>query len=435
MARNAPVFLPFFGIDQSDAHLASAVRRPLQAPGVVTLPPRLVSRRTALAALAFASADVRALSSRPILVAIDAEFGHPTSTSAQAIRLGAQLALDEINAAGGALGRPMALEVRDNRGVPTRAVQNVRELAANTDVVAVMTGKFSPAVIECVPVAQELHVPLLAAWSAADGITESKQRPNFVFRLSLRDEWAMAAMVGHARRRLRAQRLAILLPNTAWGRSSLAAAERHLARERSAALVFVGWYNWGDASLAEPYGKALAAGAQALLLVANEAEGAILVNELARRPSAERLPVAAHWGVTGGRFHAVAADALRALDFSVVQSYSFVGANDAVARRVLAALRDRHGVADARQVDAPVGVAHAFDLTHLLAKAVAQAGSTDRAQVRTALERLGPHQGLVRRYARPFTADRHEALDAAQAFMATYDRDGVLVPASARGAA
>ena len=400
----------------------------------MTLHPRFVSRRAALATLAFAAVDARALPPRPVLLAIDAEFGHPTSTSAQAIQLGAQVALDEINAAGGVLGRPMALELRDNRGVPTRAVQNMRELAAHPDVVAVMTGKFSPAVIECVPVAQELRIPLLAAWSAADGITETKQRPNFVFRLSLRDEWALAAMVGHARRRLRAQRLAILLPNTAWGRSSLAAAERHLARGRGAALVFVGWYNWGDTSLAEPYGKARAAGAQALLLVANEAEGSILVNEMARLPAAERLPVAAHWGVTGGRFHATSAEALRVLDFNVVQSYSFVDAHDAVARRVLAALRDRHRVADARQVDAPVGLAHAYDLTHLLAKAIALAGSAERAQVRAALERLGPHQGLVRRYAKPFTADRHEALDATQAFMASYDRDGVLVPVGARGA-
>jgi branched-chain amino acid transport system substrate-binding protein len=144
--------------------------------------------------------------------------------------------------------------------------------------------------------------------------------------------------------------------------------------------------------------------------------------------------VVAHWGVTGGKFYAQTADALRALDFSVVQSYSFVGARDAVARRVLAALRDKHGVADARHVDAPVGLAHAYDLTHLLARAVALARSTERHQVRSALERLGPYQGLVRRYAQPFTPDRHEALDAAQAFMAAYDREGALVPIASRSA-
>jgi branched-chain amino acid transport system substrate-binding protein len=396
-------------------------------------PTRISRRRTlaALAALAGAPSARATLAAneRPMLLAIDAEFSHPSSTSAQAIQRGARIALDEINARGGVLGRPMALEIRDNRGVPARAVQNVRELAALPDVVAVMTGKFSPAVIECLPVAHELRLPLLAAWSAADRITEGQQRPSYVFRLSLRDEWAIAAMVDHARRRRRAQRLAILVPNTAWGRSSQAAAERLMGDRREVQLVHAGWYNSGDTSLLEPYRKARAAGAQALLLVANEAEGSILLNELAQLPPAERLPVVSHWGVTGGRFHTMAAIGLAAVDFDVVQTYSFIGARDPVAQRVLAALRDKYGVAHARAVESPVGVAHAYDLTHLLAKAIARAASADRERVRDALERLGPHQGLVRRYAPPFTPERHEALDARQVFMAAYERDGALVRA------
>lgn len=48
--------------------------------------------------------------SSPILIGIDAEFGVVGSTSAQAIRWGAQIAVDEINADGGVLGgRPLAL--------------------------------------------------------------------------------------------------------------------------------------------------------------------------------------------------------------------------------------------------------------------------------------------------------------------------------------
>jgi branched-chain amino acid transport system substrate-binding protein len=392
----------------------------------------LLTRRRALAALAAAAAGARAQPARPVVLAIDAEFGQPTSTSAQAIQRGAQIAADEVNASGGVLGRPLAIELRDNRGVPTRAMQNVRELAANPDVMAVMTGKFSPAVIECVPLVQELGLPLLAAWSAADGITELRQRPSWVFRLSLRDEWAIAAMVEHALRRLKARRLAMLLPNSAWGRSSLAAAERRVAREHGASLVHAAWYNQGDTTLAEPYRKIRAAGAQALLLVANEAESAILVRELALLDPAERLPVAAHWGLTGGRFTQLAGDGLHALDFTVVQSYSFVGASDPVARRVLAALRAKHGVADARKVESPVGVAHAYDLTHLLARAIVKAGTADRAAVRDALERLEPHQGLVRRYAPAFTVERHEALDAGNAFMAAFEDDDTLVPLAVR---
>jgi branched-chain amino acid transport system substrate-binding protein len=73
-------------------------------------------------------------------------------------------------------------------------------------------------------------------------------------------------------------------------------------------------------------------------------------------------------------------------------------------------------------------VAHAYDMTHLLAQAINAAGSTSRAAVRDALERLPAHQGLVKRYAPPFTPTRHEALGASELLMARYRADGVLVP-------
>lgn len=363
----------------------------------------------------------------PVRVAIDAEFGHATSTSAEAIRRGADIAIDEINRAGGVLGgRPLALEIRDNRGVPPRAVQNVRELAARPDVVAVITGKFSPAVIESVPVANQMKLPLLAAWSAADGIVDNGHRPNYVFRLSLRDDWAIDAMLQRARAK-GARRIGLMLPNTAWGRSSLDAAERRVARDGKLKLLAPAWYNWGDKSLLPAYQQLRQAGADSLLLVANELEGAILVNEMAALAPAERLPVLGHWGVTGGRFFEAARESLAKVDFAVVQTYSFIGRSDPAARRVLAALRERYGVEDARRVDAPVGVAHAYDLVHLLALAIRQAGSAEREKVRDALEALRNHAGLVRHYAQPFTATRHEALDPSVVFLARYAPDGALV--------
>jgi len=181
---------------------------------------------------------------RPILIGIDAEFGHTTSTSAEAIKRGAAIAIDEINRAGGLLGgRPLTLEIRDNRSVPNRAIENMRELAANADVVAVLTGKFSPAVLEVVPIVQKVGLPLLAAWSAADDIVDNGYRPNFVFRLSLRDSWALEVMLRQAAR-VGAKRVGLMVPNTAWGRSSLAAAERHIKYFGDVSLAGVSWYNW-----------------------------------------------------------------------------------------------------------------------------------------------------------------------------------------------
>src|SRR3569623_3676159 len=79
-------------------------------------------------------------------------------------------------------------------------------------------------------------------------------------------------------------------------------------------------------------------------------------------------------------------------------------------------------------IKSPVGVAHAYDMMHILARAIDLAGSTDRAAVRDALEKVPDYRGLVKHYHPPFTAARHEALGPEQLLLARFRADGVLVP-------
>lgn len=371
----------------------------------------------------------------PVLVGLDAEFGHRTSTSAQAVQQGLEIAIAEINQAGGVLGgRPLELVIRDNRSLPARGEDNLRELAAIPDLVAVFGGKFSTVYMEVLPTAHQLGILLMDPWGSADGITEHDYRPSYSFRLSLlKDSWAAPVMLRHALERYQARQLGVFLPNTAWGRSNQAAISR-AAAANGQTLVGEKWYNWGDKSLLDDYQALRAAGAQAIVLVANEAEGSILAREVAALPPAERLPIVSHWGVTGGKFAQLAGPGLDELGFAVVQTYSFVGRDDPAARRVLTALRERYGIPGAEAVKSPVGVAHAYDLMHLLAQATDWAGSTDRAAVRAALENLGPYDGLVRHYDQPFTAERHDALSPAEVFMARMTADDRILPLPRAGA-
>lgn len=369
-----------------------------------------------------------ALAADPVFVGLDAEFGHKTSTSAQAIQQGIEIAMDEINKAGGVLGgRPLKLITRDNRSVTAIGLDNLRELAQLPDLVAVFGGKFSPIYIESLPLVHELGLPLLDPWGSADGITDHQFRPSYTFRLSIKDEWASVALIRFALKQHKATRLGVLLPNTAWGRSNKAALDR-AATNSPVSIVAHRWYNWGDNSLLEDYLSLKAAGAQAIVLIANEVEGAVLVRDIASLPRAQRLPVVSHWGVTGGEFARLSGAALNQVDFAVIQSFSFVGQDTPAARRVLDVLRRKHGVGSARDVKSPVGIAHAYDLTHLLARAIQKAGSTERRRVRDALEQLGPYNGLVGKYPVPFTRDRHDALSPANIFFARYTAADQLLP-------
>jgi branched-chain amino acid transport system substrate-binding protein len=366
---------------------------------------------------------------KPVLIGLDAEFGLANSTSAQAVELGLRAAIREINDAGGVLkGRPLQLVLRDHRSIPARGIRNIEELAAMPDLVAVFGGRFSPVIIEELPKLKETRTLFMAPWSTADGIIDNGMRPNYVFRLSLRDSLAMPMLLNSAAKR-KLVKVGLLLTNTSWGRSNLAAAERFSATNRRVKIVRTAWYNWRDSSLIDKFHDLRKAGVQAVVLVANDDEAATLVREMAALPPEQRLPILSHWGITGGEFVKQAGPALRQVDLSVVQTFSFFQADPAMLKKFLSAAAKVSNVRRIEDIKGPVGVAHAYDLMHILARAIDLAGSTERAAVRDALERVGSHRGLVRRYAPPFTPTRHEALDASNLLMARYRADGVLVPA------
>jgi branched-chain amino acid transport system substrate-binding protein len=290
-----------------------------------------------------------------------------------------------------------------------------------------MCARYSPVVVEVLPEIHRLKVLMLDPWAAADSITDNDYSPSYVFRLSLRDSWALQVMMRHALKS-GARKVGILLPNTEWGRSSLKAAEATASKDTHQEIVATQWYNWGDASMLSRYEAIRKAGADALLFVANDREAVILVKEMAALPKEQRLPIVAHWGLTGGQFFELTGPALKSVNLSVVQTYSFINKNDPVAIKVLNGLKAVTGSNDPRKVVSAVGVAHAYDLVHLLARAIKQANSTDRQAIRNAMERLGPYRGLVRQLDKPFTAKRHDALTIDDVFMASFAEDGAIEP-------
>lgn len=371
-----------------------------------------------------------AAASGPVYIGLDLEIADQTSTSDDAIRLGASVAIDEINRAGGVLGgRKLELMVTDNRSMPARGVENLKKHAEVKGMVAVMTGKFSPVALEQVKHLQALQMILLDPWAAADGIINNGQSPNWAFRLSLSDTMAVKAMLQAAKTR-KFKKIGVLLPNIAWGRSNHQALETALQGRKDLQLVATEWYNWGgvsDPNLASQYRTLRKAGADVVYLVANEREGEQFVRLLAGLPEAERLPVLSHWGVSGGDFHRMAGDALGKVDFSVIQTYSFAEARNARATRLAALATGHFSVNSPANVPSAVGVAHAYDLVHLLAMAIRQANTADPDAVRSALERLPAYDGVLKRYARAFTPGRHEALSESDLYFARYRHDGALL--------
>ncbi len=370
---------------------------------------------------------VSAADPAPIRIGLNADMSSADAESGEAIRRGALVAMEEINAAGGVLGRPLALEVRDHRRNPARGVVNMREFAAQEEVVAVLGGKHTPVILAELEVVHEHGIPYLIPWAAGTQLVDNGHDPNFVFRVSVRDEYAGVFLVDHILER-DFERVGLILEQTGWGRSNELALTLAL-REHGLSPARVEWFNWGERSFAPALARLEEAKADALVFVGNAPDGVSLIQAVLDLPESRRLPVISHWGIAGGDFAEPLGEALSGVDLVFLQTFSFFDPRfPDRADRVALLYQQLFPEADSIvAIKAPTGVAHAYDLVHLLARAVAKAGSPDRSAVRDALESLDHYAGLVRDYAPPFTAERHDALDRGDFRMARF-ANGVIMP-------
>jgi len=80
-----------------------------------------------------------AQSAGPVKLGLSAALTGPFNEFGEGIKRGAEIAIEEWNAAGGVLGRKVELaEVLDDQLIPDRAVQNMRRILDNQDIVAIV---------------------------------------------------------------------------------------------------------------------------------------------------------------------------------------------------------------------------------------------------------------------------------------------------------
>src|SRR5690349_3437131 len=94
--------------------------------------------KTGLSALALAAMSTLALAADPIKIGVSGPFTGGSSSMGVSMRDGVRLAADEINKAGGVLGRPIQLVERDDEAKNERGVQIAQELINKERVTAVV---------------------------------------------------------------------------------------------------------------------------------------------------------------------------------------------------------------------------------------------------------------------------------------------------------
>ncbi|HJV59068.1 MAG TPA: ABC transporter substrate-binding protein [Methylomirabilota bacterium] len=389
---------------------------------------RSASLLVSLSLLCFSAVGAEAQSKEPVKIGLTAAVSGGSAASGEAIKRGLEIAIAEINANGGVLnGRPLQLVVRDDEGQPAKGVTIARELVEREKVTAVFGGLHTPVALAQVAVWHELKTPYMGAWAAGTNITRNGQSPNYVFRVSANDDDADKFLTRYATDVLRKGKPGLLLENTSWGQSNETGLTKWLG-EKGLKAVGVEKFNWGDPDMSPQLLRLKSAGADHVVLVANAPEGAQVVKSRAK--IGWEIPMVSHWGISGGRFAELTGELSDGVAF--LQTYSFFGKQNERGEYVLKALKDKYGVKGPEDVIAPVGTANAYDGLHLVALAIDQAGSTEGAKVRDALESLkAEYKGLIKTYRRPFTAAQHDALTDTDYIMVVW-RAGKIVPLAAK---
>jgi branched-chain amino acid transport system substrate-binding protein len=138
--------------------------------------------RAALAALGLISLAVPAPAQDTIKIGVSQPLTGAFAASGNYVTQGARIAEEEINKAGGVLGKKIELIVEDNKSNPTEAVATAEKLIVR-DRVPVMMGAWSSTLtLAVMPKLEEYKVPMLVETSSSGKITTSGNP--YIFRIS-----------------------------------------------------------------------------------------------------------------------------------------------------------------------------------------------------------------------------------------------------------
>jgi branched-chain amino acid transport system substrate-binding protein len=206
--------------------------------------------RSALKLLLAVTAALAAIAAAPVLAQGTVRIGELNSYKVfpaflEPYRKGMELARDEINAAGGVLGRRLEIVIRDDNGNPGDAVRVAEELLARENV-DVLMGTFASNVgLAVADLARQRKKLFLASEPLTDKIVwQNGNRYTFRLRPST---WMQTSMLVEEAVKLGKKRWAIVYPNYEYGQSATAAF-KELLKARQPDVEFV-------AEQAPPLGK------------------------------------------------------------------------------------------------------------------------------------------------------------------------------------
>jgi branched-chain amino acid transport system substrate-binding protein len=341
-----------------------------------------VRRLVLLAALlSSACGEEKAPDAQGIKIGFYGALTGPTATFALSGKNGTLLAVEQINAAGGVLGKPIVLLAEDDRGEASEAASVVSKLITRDHVVALIGEQASSRTLAAAPVAQSYGVPMISPTSTNVEVTK---KGDYIFRACFIDPYQGRVLAVFARDNLKASTAALLVDVRSDYSVGLAEAFRSDFESRGGRIVHELKYSEGDSDFSAQLTAIRPSKVDVIVVPGYYTDAGLIARQARSLGLAATLLGADGWD--SPKLVEIGGQAMEGAYFS--NHYSVDDPSPAV-RAFVEAYKARYG-AEPDSI-----AASSYDATRLLADAITRAGSTEGKRIRDALASTRDFPGVT----------------------------------------
>ena len=355
-----------------------------------------------------------------IKIGVYGPFSGGSAPMGVSMRNGAKIAVEEINAAGGVLGKQITLVDRDDEAKNERGGQIMQELLDKEGVVAVLGPANTGVANASTQYTNQKKIPQIINIAAGAKVNEffATNPENYIFRIAANDDIQSKVIVGQALKR-GAKKPALLCDDTNYGQNGREKMEAVLAAA-GVKPVYVGKFKLKDSDMTAQLQEAKAAGADVILAYGIGPELAAVSNSMDR--ISWKVPMIGSWTLSMSNYTTNAGK--NGNGTMMPQTFIESVATSPKQQAFLKAYKDKFNESP---ISSAVSAAQGYDSVYLLKLAIEQAQSTEGPKIKNALENLNAtYEGLTGTYTKPFSTTDHEAVKEANVMLGMV-QDGKII--------
>jgi branched-chain amino acid transport system substrate-binding protein len=343
-----------------------------------------------------------AVQSNSVKIGVIGPFTGPSADFGVPMRNGIEMAVQEINAVGGYLGRKLDVVYKDDQATPDQGRKAAQELAAEK-AVAVLGFCNTGVAAKSLDVFQTEKIPLIIPCATGTPLTAKYPAPeSYIFRTSPRDSIQAPFVVDDIIKR-NWTRVAIFADTTPYGDAGLADVEKAL-KAKNLTPVHVARFPLGVKDLTEELKAARTAGANVVYSYTVGPENAMIAR--GRQALGWKVQQVGGWPLSFPFF----IDGGKESADGALMSQTFIAEPSNERRAAFLATYARKF--KVKKITVPMAAAQGYDAVYLLIYSLfgIRDGNITGPAIKDALEsKLRTYYGVVATYEQPFSKDDKDA--------------------------